>query len=554
MWNTGNSWQSWANQDLNYRPVRRPKVPYSTPNRLYNNFVPQSGLVPEATSTLSSYEFGSNGDFWRAPLMLETSRPNLLDRVDYWAPRTVAPKVQLSASHQDLWKDFETPSHPLKISFLSWKSAKECGVKWNIPIEPSERTDMLYTLKIYEGEKLHESVNPSPEIEEFIWKSTPGMFYDVELKVRSANGLDVASGKVNIKATFSIAEMEQLLERALSFCGDGRSNVHPFRILYRCKPEYYWQDIVETSNSIMIKYIKDENGQAASPINGAIYGLFFSARLLPSGALPSSSPFGNIRMSLPAEVLLHPDRVNFYFSDFYCNTQTHYVTVVVCVKESKTDQFCRAQLIPLHPNNPFIGVIKSHRGFEFYVSKKVWVEMYYTESIPISWGRFDRIKATGLGTSKIGGLPHNKTCKVCNLYPVESNTTEPLSFTNNPYEYEEMELESEIQLNKMVNSMNSIGLPRENCEDIVFLVGNIIDQVVYEDVSTSMKNGESVFGGKKVPIDEVMKTLDDPELMEGSTKTIVMKIRRLHESLTKKIEAIRLAITMKKEKSLRELR
>lgn len=120
----------------------------------------------------------------------------------------------------------------------------------------------------------------------------------------------------NIPLAFSMAEMEQLLEKALNYCGDGRSNVHPFRILYRCKPECYWQDIVERSNSIMMKYIKDENGQAASPINGAIYGLFFSARLLPFGALPPSSPFGNIRMSLPAEVLLDPDRVNFYFSDF----------------------------------------------------------------------------------------------------------------------------------------------------------------------------------------------------------------------------------------------
>jgi len=33
-------------------------------------------------------------------------------------------------------------------------------------------------------------------------------------------------------------------------------------------------------------------------------------------------------------------------------------------------------------------------------------------------GRFDRILATGAGTSKIGGLPHNKTCITCNLYPI----------------------------------------------------------------------------------------------------------------------------------------
>ena len=60
---------------------------------------------------------------------------------------------------------------------------------------------MLHTLKIYEGEKLHESVNPSPDVEEFRWKTTPGMLYDVELKVRNVGGLEVASGKIKIKAS-----------------------------------------------------------------------------------------------------------------------------------------------------------------------------------------------------------------------------------------------------------------------------------------------------------------------------------------------------------------
>lgn len=109
--------------------------------------------------------------------------------------------------------------------------------------------------------------------------------------------------------------MKMLMERALEFCTN-KPAMHPFTHVYRCKPSIYWRDIEHRTNRIMIKYIKDENGQAASPINGVIYGLFFSARLLMSGMLPQSSPFGDVRMVMPAALLLDPDLYNLYFSDF----------------------------------------------------------------------------------------------------------------------------------------------------------------------------------------------------------------------------------------------
>ena len=137
MWNTGNSWQPWANQDLNYRPARRPKTPYTTPNGLYKNFLPSNGLVSDTIAASSSYDFGLNGDNWRAPSILELSRPNPQDRVDYWSSRTITSKIPLTVPYQDLWKDFGAPPQPVEISLLTWKSAKECGVKWNIPIELS---------------------------------------------------------------------------------------------------------------------------------------------------------------------------------------------------------------------------------------------------------------------------------------------------------------------------------------------------------------------------------------------------------------------------------
>lgn len=170
------------------------------------------------------------------------------------------------------------------------------------------------------------------------------------------------------------------------------------------------------------------------------------------------------------------------------------MTIVICVKDSKTDLFCRNKLIPLNPDNPFISVVKYSSGYEFYVNKKVWVEIYYTESVPLLWGRFDIIQATGLGTSRIGGLPHNKVCTICNLYPITEKTDPSTSIS---YEDDEFEIESERHLVKMVNEMQSIGIPKEDCEDVVFLLGNLVDQVAYEqEYSVNVKSGTAIFSGQ----------------------------------------------------------
>lgn len=67
-------------------------------------------------------------------------------------------------------------------------------------------------------------------------------------------------------------------------------------------------------------------------------GLFFSARTLADGMIPPSSPFGDIRMIVPAITLLDPNRVSLFFCDFYCNRIVHYITVVVCEKGSQTEE------------------------------------------------------------------------------------------------------------------------------------------------------------------------------------------------------------------------
>ncbi|CAJ0561438.1 unnamed protein product, partial [Mesorhabditis spiculigera] len=57
-------------------------------------------------------------------------------------------------------------------------------------------------------------------------------------------------------------------------------------------------------------------------------------------------------------------------------------------------------------------------GQEYFVNKNVWVEVFYAGSVDINRRPLDPIQATGMGTSRIGGLPNNKYCEICNLYPV----------------------------------------------------------------------------------------------------------------------------------------
>lgn len=56
-----------------------------------------------------------------------------------------------------------------------------------------------------------------------------------------------------------------LHKRAVEFVG---TSMHPFRMIYRCKPKAYFDDIRYRTGAIMEKYLKDNNGQAASSING----------------------------------------------------------------------------------------------------------------------------------------------------------------------------------------------------------------------------------------------------------------------------------------------
>jgi hypothetical protein len=181
----------------------------------------------------------------------------------------------------------------------------------------------------------------------------------------------------------------------------------------------------------------------------------------------------------------------------------------------------------------------------FFVNKTVWVEFYFTENVPVSWGRFDRVVATGLGTSRLGGLPHNKHCTVCNLYPLgkkDAPVDEGLFYEDHD------EIVAKEHLKKMVSSMQKTGLSAEDCEDIVFLVGDIVDQVAYDtDVTLTVKNGQSIFGKKPESVEDALKILDKEKNDVPKAKGIASKIRGLHGTVSKQLDRIQSAIVKKKD-------
>uniref|UniRef100_A0A915DDH4 Uncharacterized protein n=1 Tax=Ditylenchus dipsaci TaxID=166011 RepID=A0A915DDH4_9BILA len=291
-------------------------------------------------------------------------------------------------------------------------SATKCFLRWNIPLE----------LRVHHQEL---EVETSPTrvsrarlglVNEYVVFTVPGQTYNVELFILDAIGNILVTGQCSFRATFSKEEMHNLYEMAVKFAGD---MLHPYKNLYRCKPKRYYDSIYHVEGRIMKPYLKDNNGQSACPINGVLHGLFFSARLKDNGQLPHSSPFGEVRMQVPVEKLLNGDKVNMYFSDFYCNKKMHYVTLVICKKGSDSDRFCRDHLLLLSPtNNNFLKVVEGQNGKSFCVNLKVWVEIYYTEEISLfEAAKFDQIETIGRGYSKEDGLPHNKSCLECNLYP-----------------------------------------------------------------------------------------------------------------------------------------
>ncbi|RCN41780.1 hypothetical protein ANCCAN_12266 [Ancylostoma caninum] len=320
--------------------------------------------------------------------------------------------------NRGLYADFSETAAPDPLILNCEISAQKVDISWK---PPTHLKNIRYLLEVQDKESGRKWVfDQSWAQTQRELRTTPGNTYCIRLECE--NILDhsiIAAVYKEIKAVFSYDEMKRMYDKCVNFVG---TQMQTFEVLYRCKPREYWDEIHTCRDGLMEKYIKDNNGQPANRINGIISGLFFSARVYADGSLPTHSPFGNVRMLVPPGALLDPTINNFYFADFYCNYYTHYVTVVVCRKGSETDNYCYARLHQMNPeDNPFLTVIPSrhpHYPPTYCVNSGVWVEIYYTEDVPLWLGRFDNIQTTGAGTSKIGGLPNNKHCERCNLYPV----------------------------------------------------------------------------------------------------------------------------------------
>ncbi|KAL3073301.1 hypothetical protein niasHS_016996 [Heterodera schachtii] len=350
--------------------------------------------------------------------------------------------------------------------------------------------------------------------------------YRIDLRIIDSKDNQLASGTVYERAIFSLEEMKVLMQKAIDFTG---TEMQPFTYLYRCKPKIYWDYVINETRAEMNPYEKDSNGQAASPINTAIsgksipllialnpistiFGLFFSARLDPKGLVPTQSPFGDVRFMLPASMLLQP-QLNLYFADFYCNTKPHYVTVVVCREFSDVDRFCRRTCIPLAPfDNPFLLFQPNNSPtvpLTFSAKRNVWVEIYYTDNVPLAWGQLHHISTFGVGTSKIGGLPHNKSCRVCNLYPQGPSggeTAQPLPENVEPIPAEKAEqMVREAAAAELVDERDEEEEDRERREQGKDGAGREGEEQ-YQRRDTTTEDGQ-----RQVPFDELQNRLQQIE-------------------------------------------
>ncbi len=193
--------------------------------------------------------------------------------------------------------------------------------------------------------------------------------------------------------------------------------------MYRNKPLQYFRDIEINHGNIMQPYIKDNNGDPASIINGQINGLFFSSVVdrNTGGPMPFSY-FGERRLLVPATHFFQNLSVRLYFADFYCLNYNapHYVTLVMTERGSQTDRFCDGKLMELDIHNNSFLYYNQHQQ-NVWTCNTARVEVLYTEDIDLTiWTRYHGCQLTltptrGRGTSTPGGFPKRSICHVCNL-------------------------------------------------------------------------------------------------------------------------------------------
>uniref|UniRef100_A0A1I7ZKJ0 PHYHIP_C domain-containing protein n=1 Tax=Steinernema glaseri TaxID=37863 RepID=A0A1I7ZKJ0_9BILA len=297
------------------------------------------------------------------------------------------------------------------------ESALLCTVIWSHTTIPPPEVEYAVEVRNAADEKIVSERGPFDDRCLDV-RTKPGEIYHVKVACfEKKSRCRIQSAISTFRAIYSLEEMQMLYRRAV-VCLCHARQYRRIEVLFRCKPAGYFREAVQEFGDTMVPYVKDGNGHKASPINGAINGLFFSARLNNYGNIPTVSPFGDTQFIINAELLLDPENVLYYFADFYCNSKSHYITIVICKPGSDANKFCSTHLPLLSKTqNPFVKIIrKPNGGHEFYIDQAVWVEIYYTETVSLNLGVLKAVRAKGLGTSQLGGLRHNERCEQCNLY------------------------------------------------------------------------------------------------------------------------------------------
>ncbi|KAI6203062.1 hypothetical protein M3Y94_00513500 [Aphelenchoides besseyi] len=399
---------SYAQYPTRYGPQR------PLPSSSYS--MPQRGFLPQSTPFSYHPYMNPMNPHYERPMpepkeMIVTPNAGMPENYRQCTVDTIGQKT----GNRSYFEDF-AKRKAICIEILP--SSRLCTIKWLL-LSNYGPVKYWVQLTIKDPEDTCVVVKQIARSNSYKFRAQLGVEYEccVEL-IQIADNQVVASDTKKFKAIFSLSEYKELFD--LSVAVTGPKPQQEFKVIYRAKPKIYWDDLITRTRSIMEVYIKDNNGHAASAINGQIRGLFFSA-LLQNGQLPGVSPFGDVRFVVPADRLLSPDHVNIYFADFYCHRVPHYVTIVVCEKNSNADRFCRKHVKHLNfYDNPFLTVEacghQNGRGFyRYYVNNNAHVEILYTKDVPLSYGTLSDVLSRGCGTSRVGGYKNNWRCEKCNL-------------------------------------------------------------------------------------------------------------------------------------------
>ena len=221
------------------------------------------------------------------------------------------------------------------------------------------------------------------------------------------------------KEVFSQRHLYLLNIRAFLFVNCENNHMRKISFFYRNKRTAYFDHILRT-DGIMKPYIKSMTGDPKCPINGRINGLFFMGRTnkYNTSELPPASPYGEMRLVIPAHRLFDSQK-NLYFSDFFCHNKEHHISVVITVPGSYADIYCQSHLLPLMKyENEYLRL--SPDG-TIWTSHSAWVEVLYTEPLDLkleflySGAYFTPTKVLGAGDVYRIGRPKRSDCCYCNL-------------------------------------------------------------------------------------------------------------------------------------------